>query len=129
MERIELSCELSASPEKVFEAWLSAEGHAEMTGSPATVGVPGTADFTAWDGYISGRTLEAKPSSRILQTWRTSDFSPEDRDSKLELLFERQGRGTKLTLRHSDLPEGSSAEYSQGWMEFYFEPMKTYFSK
>lgn len=129
MESIELSCELAAAPERVFEAWLSAAGHSAMTGSPATVDEPEPGDFSAWDGYIAGRTIESTRASRILQSWRTSDFGDKDSDSLLELLFEPFGGGTKLTLRHSRLPSGSSEEYTKGWLEFYFEPMKSYFSR
>jgi activator of HSP90 ATPase len=129
MESIELSCELAAPPERVFEAWLSAEGHTAMTGSPARIDGPEPGGFTTWDGYIVGRTLEATPFSRILQAWRTSDFGAEDPDSLLEVLLEPVGGGTKLTLRHSKLPVGSSQEYTNGWLDFYFTPMKAYFSR
>jgi activator of HSP90 ATPase len=128
MERIEMSCELPAPPARVFEAWLSAEGHSAMTGSPATFDEPAKGDFSAWDGYITGHTIEAAKGSRILQSWRTTDFSEADEDSRLEILLEAHGKGTKLTLKHSRLPAGSSADYEKGWLDFYFEPMKSYFS-
>jgi activator of HSP90 ATPase len=120
---------LPAAPEVVFKAWLSTEGHAGMTGSAAKVqgGVGGS--FTAWDGYITGTTLELQPYSRIVQAWRTSEFSEEDADSKIELTLEEEEGGTKLTLLHTNVPEGQAESYEAGWEESYFAPMRVYFGK
>jgi activator of HSP90 ATPase len=47
----------------------------------------------------------------------------------LEVLIEPEGDGSKLTLIHTDIPEGQSEEYKQGWKDYYFAPMKVYFSR
>jgi activator of HSP90 ATPase len=128
VEHLDMVCDLDASPGEVFEAWLSSTGHSDMTGSPAAFGESGMGRFTAWDGYISGEILEAEPGRRILQSWRTTDFKAGEGDSLLEIVLEARGSGTKLRLRHSRLPDGSSEDYRQGWLEYYFEPMAAYFS-
>jgi activator of HSP90 ATPase len=116
----------SEKPAVLYAAWLDAGEHARMTGSPATVsGEVGDA-FQAWDGYIEGRNLELEPGRRILQSWRTTEFSDSDEDSLLEILFEAEGAGTWVTLRHSNLPE-HGMQYHQGWKDSYFTPMKAYF--
>ena len=120
---------LPATPEKVFEAWLSSGGHSAMTGSPAKVEPRVGGTFTAWDGYITGKTLEMKHNSRIVQAWRTSEFSDENPDSRLEILLEPTKRGTKLTLIHSNIQDGRADSYESGWDENYFQPMKEYFGK
>ena len=51
----------------------------------------------------------------------------DDGDSRLEVVFEEDPQGTKITLVHSDLPEGSGGEYEQGWSDHYIEPMRAYF--
>jgi len=63
---------------------------------------------------------------RIVQTWRTSEFGVSDPDSNLEVILDSIEGGTKLTLRHTNLPE-DGMQYEQGWVENYFEPMKLYF--
>jgi activator of HSP90 ATPase len=45
----------------------------------------------------------------------------------VEILLERMKDGTRLTLRHSNIPEGQAESYKQGWEDFYFKPMKEYF--
>jgi uncharacterized protein YndB with AHSA1/START domain len=120
---------LPASPEKVFKAWLSSDGHSAMTGSVAKVEPRVGGTFTAWDGYITGKTLELKPYSRIVQAWRTSEFPDESLDSRLEILLEAAKKGTKLTLIHSNIPDDQADSYESGWDDNYFKPMKEYFGK
>ncbi len=124
-----ISTVLPAAPETVFRAWLSMEGHSAMTGSPAKVEPRVGGAFTAWDGYITGKTLELKPYNRILQAWRTTEFPAESPDSRLEITLEAAKDGTKLTLTHTDIPEGQADSYESGWDESYFQPMKEYFQK
>ena len=124
-----ISTILPASPEKVFKAWLSSDGHSAMTGSTAKVEPRVGSTFTAWDGYITGKTLELKPYSRIVQAWRTSEFPDESPDSRLEILLEAVKKGTKLTLIHSNIPDDQADSYEGGWEDNYFKPMKEYFSK
>ena len=130
-EEFQLSTILSATPEEVFTAWLSSGGHSQMTGSEAEVEVEVSigGDFTAWDGYIWGKTLEMDPHSRILQTWRTSEFPEDSPDSRIEILLEKDLDGTKITLIHTDIPEGQGNKYKEGWEDHYFTPMRAYFSK
>ncbi|MFH1183678.1 MAG: SRPBCC domain-containing protein [Chloroflexota bacterium] len=124
-----LAAEFPATPEAVFRAWLSSKGHSGMTGSTAKVEPRVGGKFTAWDGYITGKTLELKPYSRIVQAWRTSEFADTDPDSKIDLKLEAVKGGTRLTLSHSGIPEGQAESYESGWEESYFAPMREYFAK
>ncbi|HUI88726.1 MAG TPA: SRPBCC domain-containing protein [Anaerolineales bacterium] len=117
---------IPATPEQIYKAWLSTKGHGEMTGSPAEVDSKAKGEFTAWDGYISGETLEAKPYSRIIQAWRTTEFPKGSSDSRVEIMLEPVKGGTKITIIHSNIPEGQAEAYKQGWQDFYFTPMKKY---
>jgi len=120
---------IPAKASEIYKAWLSTEGHAAMTGSPANVDGKAGGKFSAWDGYIFGTTLELTPDQRIVQAWRTSEFPVEAPDSRLEVLLEEVTGGTKVTLIHSNLPEGQAESYRQGWDDFYFRPMKEYFGE
>lgn len=123
-----ISTLMPASPERVFKAWLSSTGHTAMTGSPAKVTPRVGGSFSAWDGYITGKTVELKPYSRIVQAWRTSEFATKDPDSKIEITLAEAKGGTKLTLKHTNIPEGQAESYESGWDESYFVPMREYFS-
>jgi activator of HSP90 ATPase len=128
-KKFTVSALMPASPEKVFKAWLSTEGHTAMTGSPAKVTPRVGGSFTAWGGYITGKTVELKPYSRIVQAWRTSEFAETDPDSQIVITLAAAKGGTKLTLTQTDIPEGQAESYESGWDESYFVPMKEYFSR
>lgn len=122
----EVSDFIPATPDQVYAAWLDSDEHSAMTGGYAQT-TDQTGDlFEAWDGYITGKNLELVRSSRILQSWRTSEFEDSDEDSLLEILFEPEADGTRISIRHTKLP-AHGMQYKQGWRDSYFSPMKTYF--
>ncbi len=124
-----MSATFPVPPEKLYQAWLSSKEHSAFTGSPAVTSAKKGGKFSAWDGYISGETVELKKNSKIIQRWRTTEFSDEDPDSLIEITLVKTKDGTKLTLAHSEIPKGQAAEYKKGWEDFYFAPMRDYFSK
>jgi uncharacterized protein YndB with AHSA1/START domain len=126
-EFFRLTSLFAASPAQVFAAWLDSKAHTAMTGAAATIDPHVGGAFMAADGYIRGRTLELDPGRRIVQAWRTSEFSNEHADSRLELHLRSIDGGTELTLVHEDIPEGQGAGYHQGWHDHYFAPMAKYF--
>ena len=121
-----VSAVLKAPAKKIYDAWLNSEGHARMTGGTARVSDKVGGDFEAWDGYIRGKNLILEPYARIVQSWRTTEFSAEDSDSQIEVTFAKAGAGTRVTIRHTRLP-AHGKQYKQGWVENYFEPMGKYF--
>jgi activator of HSP90 ATPase len=128
MENLIVSVELPVKNEVLFQAWLDSADHSAFTGSEAVIDASEGGNFSAWEGYISGKTLEILSPTRIVQTWRTTEFSDSDSDSRLEIILEPTSEGTRLTLHHSDIPEGQGDMYREGWEEYYFKPMLEYFS-
>jgi activator of HSP90 ATPase len=123
-----LSDTIPATPRQIYDAWLDSRGHTAMTGSAAEATAIEGASFTAWGGYITGRNLTLEPSRRIVQSWRTTRFTANDPDSRIEVLLEPTAEGSTLTLHHTDVPDGHTGYQNGGWQEHYFEPMKRYFA-
>jgi uncharacterized protein YndB with AHSA1/START domain len=124
-----LTATIPASPEAVYEAWLDSAAHSAMTGGKAEVSDRIGAPFTAWDGYIQGRNIELVPGKRIVQSWRTAEFSDEDPDSIITIALEPVAGGTLLTLEHAGAPDEQTGYEDGGWNDNYFAPMKAYFEK
>jgi len=124
--KFEVSDVILASPDKVYSAWLDSDEHSAMTGGFARITDHVGGNFEAWDGYIRGKNLELVKASRILQLWRTNEFEDSEEDSLLEILFESATEGTRITIRHTQLPN-HGMQYKQGWKDSYFSPMKAYF--
>ncbi len=76
-----------------------------------------------------GKTLELDPPRRIVQSWRTTEFPEEAPDSRLEIDLEEARGGTRITITQTEIPSGQGESYRQGWIDYYFTPMKKYFSR
>jgi uncharacterized protein YndB with AHSA1/START domain len=118
-----------APPAAIYDAWLNSRAHSDMTGGKASQSPRLGARVTAWDGYISGKNLELEPGRRIVQSWRTTKFTAADADSKIAVTLRPVAGGTRVTLRHSGVPDGHTSYEEGGWQKSYFEPMKAYFAK
>ena len=121
-----LKTNFNTTSKKIYDTWLSSEGHTKMTGGSAIISNKIGNKFTAWDGYIEGENIDLEPNKRILQTWRTSQFEEDEEDSKIEVLLNEVDGKTELTLIHTNLSE-SGEHYKNGWQDHYFEPMEKYF--
>ncbi len=127
LESIEVSTVLPASAERIYRAWLDSAEHSAFTGGQAVVDATVGGRHTAWDGYIEGVTLELDPGKRIVQSWRSEDFPDDSDDSRLEIRFEEGMDGTRVTIVHTEIPEGQGEDYRRGWVDHYFAPMARYF--
>jgi activator of HSP90 ATPase len=126
-DTIKVSTVFPVNAKRLYEAWLDSKEHTDFTGSKATINPSIGGAYTAWDKYISGKTLVLQPYSRIVQSWRTTEFHDSYPDSTVEVFFEKSDNGTKLTIVHSNIPNGDGKKYEDGWKEFYIKPMKEYF--
>lgn len=124
----EVSDTLPGTPDAIYEAWMSSDGHTAMTGAEAHVDPRVGGAFDAWDGYITGHTLVLEPGRRIVQSWRTSEFTDEHEDSQIEVLLDPTGEGTRVTIRHTNVPDGQLGYEQGGWQDSYFDPMREHFA-
>jgi uncharacterized protein YndB with AHSA1/START domain len=123
-----LTATIPASAQEIYDAWLDSEAHTEMTGGEAAMSDEVGAEVVAWGGYITGRNLELIPGERIVQSWRTAEFTDEHKDSIVTVTLEEVADGTLLTLTHSRVPDGQTSYEDGGWQVHYLEPMQDYFA-
>ena len=125
-DAFELKVKFSVNPPTVYNAWLDSEEHSKMTGGEASCSSKEGGEFSAWDGYITGKNIQLNQYKKIIQSWRTSDFKNNDEDSELIIEIQETDEGCELLLIHKNIPEEQS-DYKQGWIDHYFDPMKMYF--
>jgi activator of HSP90 ATPase len=124
-----LSCTIPAAPQAVYDAWLDSAVHSAMTGAGARIAKRVGGAYSAWNGYITGKTLSLEPGKRIVQSWRTTEFADNDPDSTITVELKPARSGTRLTLIHSGVPDGQTSYENGGWRDNYFVPMKAYFAR
>jgi uncharacterized protein YndB with AHSA1/START domain len=127
-ESILVSEVIPASPQRIFSAWMDSAEHSAFTGEEATVTPELGGRHQAMSGYVQGRTLELQEGSRIVQSWRTTEFPDGSPDSRVEITLEPTLGGTLVTLLHTDIPAGQSDRYKAGWSELYLSRLKVYFA-
>lgn len=120
---------IPAKPELVYEALTDARKHAEFTGSSATGVAVAGGEFTAWGGYISGKHLELTPGRKIVQEWKTTEWPKGAAPSLLEIELKSVPGGTRLNMKHTRVPEEQAASYRQGWIDYYWAPLRRYFEE
>jgi activator of HSP90 ATPase len=120
---------IPAKPIDVYEALVDGKRHSEFTGSKATSDPKVGGKFTAWDGYIFGKHLKLEKAKRIVQEWKTTEWPADFPPSTVEFTLKETKGGTELTIVHSDVPAEQADSYRQGWIDFYWKPLKQYFKK
>jgi len=126
-DTISVSAVLPVKRATLYNAWLDSKEHTAFTGAQARVDPKVGGKFSAWDGYITGKTLLLKRGQKIVQSWRTTDFPEGSPDSRLVILFDVTPTGTRIVLEHTDIPDGQGKSYRAGWKDYYFMPMKQYY--
>jgi activator of HSP90 ATPase len=120
---------LPVQPAEVYDAFLKAKKHAGFTQSKATCDARIGGKFTAYDGYIFGTILKLEEGRRIVQEWQTTEWPESAPPSIAEFTFKEKKGGTEVTMVHSNVPQEQAESYRQGWIDYYWEPLKVYFNK
>ena len=114
---------------KVYEAFASPKIHAAFTGAAATGAARVGGKFTAWDGYIFGVFRALVKDKKIVQDWSTTEWPEGASPSRAEFTFKSVKGGTEVRLVHSKVPGEQADAYRRGWLDYYWTPLQTYFSK
>jgi len=119
---------IPAYPQEVYDSYVDSKKRSEFTGHKATGGKPVVGGkYTGIDEHISGKYLELENGKRIVSEWTSTDY--DYGPSKLELFFKKVPAGTELTIVLSDVPEDQIDEAADAWKEYWWDPLKNYFSK
>ena len=116
-------------PIQIYDAYINSKKHSDFTGAKASCDNTPGGNFSAWDGYITGKILELDRARRILQEWKTTEWPESYPPSILELSFKAINEGTELSMVHSSVPAHQADSYRQGWIDYYWNPLKEYFTR
>jgi activator of HSP90 ATPase len=70
------SVSLKATAHDIYEALMDSNKHSEFTHSPAVIHMEVGGEFSAFDGWASGKTVELIPDKKIVQKWRGGRLAP-----------------------------------------------------
>ena len=67
-----------------------------------------------------GEYVEVQPPHRVVFTWGFAGARPSAAagSTRVEVTLEPDGGGTRLTLLHHGLPEGTRGAHAEGWTHY-----------
>jgi len=115
---------LPAPPQDVYSALTNPVTLELWTGEPAVMSTEPGSEFSLWDGSIVGKNLEFEENKKIVQQWY---FDGQDEESIVTILLHAQGEGTSAELRHTNIPDSEYKDFTDGWDEYYFGTLYTFY--
>ncbi|WP_236968926.1 SRPBCC family protein [Microbacterium aurantiacum] len=115
------SIEIAAAPEAVFEYLVTNEGMTAWMGQYADLDpTPGGQFAVNIAGHpVRGKYLRVERPTRVMVSWgfAGSEDLPAGA-STVDFRLTRIASGTRVDLRHSDLPEAEVRGHADGWTNF-----------
>jgi uncharacterized protein YndB with AHSA1/START domain len=144
--------EINAPPERVYKAFTNKQDMVEWMADDFEIDPKIGGKFKMGresDGHvIGGEILEVAPGKRLVYTWGMNDYDTktgkkiphwsDDSPTKVTVLFEKAGKGTKVTVKHEGFPERDEEYWGHavGWdflggevLKYYLEHSKAEFDK
>ncbi len=126
-KNIKQSVTFKASAHAVYELLMDSRKHTVLAGDEARISRKVGGKFNV-GGYIEGVNLELVPDEKIVQTWRYEDW-PKGHYSKATFSLSEEGGKTRLTFNQTGVPEEFYEDIKQGWIDYYWTPMKEILEK
>ncbi len=128
MPTIHQTATIPARPAQIYRAWLSSRDHSAFTGDTAVIDPVVGGQFTVFGGYAEGETVTLVPNKKIVQTWHAADW-PANAQSRITVILQPVGQSTHLTFHQTGVPAKFLNSIEQGWTDYYWTPLKTFFRK
>lgn len=121
---LEVSIHIDAQPETVFPYFTDPARYVQWMGSEADLEpVPGgTYRVRMRDGVETvGQFLEVDPPRRLVFTWGwTQGPAVPPGSTRVEITLEPEADGTRVVLRHHDLPDDEQRQHhTTGWAMYF----------
>ena len=117
-----------AKANAVYELLMDAKKHSELAaGDEVRISRRVGGKFNI-GGYIEGTNLELVPDQKIVQSWRYEDW-PQGHYSKATFAFKEENGKTRMTFTQAGIPAQFYEDIKQGWIDYYWTPMKEILEK
>ena len=117
---LEVSVHIEATPDTVFQYFTDPTKYVQWMGTTARITSTPGGEYRVRmrDGVeTSGEFVEIDPPKRVVFTWGWEhDVAVPPGSTRVEVTLEPDGTGTRVVLRHHDLPSAEQIEHHrQGW--------------
>jgi len=115
---------IPTEPEEVFTAITNPFTIELWTGYKAIMDSNVDTEFSLWEGDITGKNLEVIDNKKVVQEWYFGDQSVK---SIVTINLFDNKKGTQVELIHKNIPDEEYEDIIEGWNEYYFGAIKSFF--
>lgn len=116
---------INAEPADVYSALTNPFTIELWSGYPAVMSEePGT-EFSLWQGDITGRNIMFVKDQKIVQEWY---FGDQPAKSVVTITIKPRKGDSEVTVEQTNIPDADYNNIVQGWEEFYFGAIQTFFN-
>jgi activator of HSP90 ATPase len=115
-----------AEPDQVYLGLTNPLTIHLWSGEPAEMSEEPESEFSLWDGSIVGKNLEFVKNKMIRQQWY---FGDQEEPSIVTIKLHPHEKGTSVELRHTNIPDESYDEITEGWTDTYFAALIDFYTE
>lgn len=116
-----------ASAKQLYNLYMNAKLHSEVTGAPAEISKKAGEAFKALGGQVKGKTIHVLANKMVVQTWRAKGWDRKAPDSVLTLSFQDVEDGAEVQVVHALVPDDQITALKKLWNDSYWKPWKAHF--
>ena len=125
MKTFKKSFKINAEPADVYSALTNPYTIELWTGYPAVMTTEPGSEFSMWEGDITGRNIEFIQDKKVVQEW---DFGDSPEKSVVTITIQKDRDDSMVTVEHSNIPDEDFDDIAEGWREYYFGAINTFFN-
>lgn len=123
---LQLEYVLSGKPKRVMELLTDPVLIRKWSGEDAVLENKQGGAFEMFDGWVKGTVLKTG-ERELAYTWKAANWAEETKPSEVLYLLKEDEAGTRVILRHTNLPsEEEMNSHRAGWTDFFFDPLEDY---
>lgn len=117
---------IKASPADVWQALTNVKDIESWSAAPARMDDRNGTEFSLWSGNVWGRNIRVIPQKQLMQEWYSVEDKPWEKPSIVNFILCSDGKGTKVDLLQTNVPDEYARGISQGWGEYYLGALRDY---
>ena len=125
MKTFKKTFKINAEPSDVYSAITNPFTIELWTGYPAVMSEESGTEFSLWEGDITGKNIEFIKDKKVVQEWY---FGDQKDKSLVTITIHPDRENSVVTVEHTNIPDEEYEGIAEGWNEYYFDAIRTFFN-
>jgi activator of HSP90 ATPase len=125
MKTFKKTFRINTEPSDVYSAITNPYTIELWSGYPAKMSTEPGSEFSLWEGDITGLNIEFVQDRKVVQEWY---FGDQTEKSIVTITIVPEGGNSLVTVEHTNIPGDEYDGFAEGWKDFYFGAIMTFFN-